>query len=86
MDSNSDNNSDSKKPSGFDWTGAIAFLVMVALIGGCSAMCSSGGSSSHKDYSTEETAEFLDNIDTPGTSEYKWYHDEYLPDNNLPAT
>ena len=32
----------------------------------------------------QEKLEFAGNIDTPGTSEYKWYHEEYLPDNGYP--
>lgn len=40
--------------------------------------------STNQEEKMEETLEFADNIDTPGTSEYKWYHDEYLPDNGYP--
>lgn len=82
----SDNEKDGKSESsgiGDKIAGLGCLIVMLLIIGGCSSMCSAG-SSSHRDYSTEETAEFLHNIDTPGTSEYNWYHDEYLPDNDYP--
>ena len=73
-----DPSKEKKSESNATLEGFIAFLVLVLLIGGCSAMCSSN-ESSHRDYSTDETMEFMDNIDTPGTSEYKWYHEDYLP-------
>ena len=41
-------------------------------------------SSQSREEEIAEDMEFLDNISTPGTSEYDWYHDEYLPDNGYP--
>lgn len=59
----------------------IAVIVFIVFLLNYSSCSSSGSSHS---YTTEETLEFADNIDTPGTSEYKWYHEEYLPDNGYP--
>ena len=67
------------KAGGYAVLGIIVLSVLIVL-----GTCAMGGGGSSKSHSTEETAEFLTNIDTPGTSEYKWYHDEYLPDNDLP--
>ena len=66
------------KAGGYAVLGIIVLAVLIVL-----GTCAMGGGGSGKSHSTEETAEFLTNIDTPGTSEYKWYHDEYLPDNDL---
>ena len=66
---------------------ALSYALLAIFIFGALVLlgtCVAGGGGSSKSHSTEETAEFLTNIDTPGTSEYKWYHDEYLPDNDLP--
>lgn len=41
-------------------------------------------SSQSREEEIAEDMEFLDNISTPGTSEHRWYHDEYLPDNDYP--
>lgn len=62
---------------------AIAFIFGLLFLIICAGGSCSAGSSSHS-YSTEESLEFADNISTPGTSEYNWYHDEYLPDNGYP--
>ena len=59
----------------------VIFLFFLVIVLNCFSCSSSGSSHS---YTTEERLEFADNIDTPGTSEYKWYHDEYLPDNGYP--
>ena len=66
-------------------TAAIGCAIMAIIIVVIALIVTIGGNScSSKSSYSKSDAEFLDSISTPGTSEYKWYHDEYLP--NTPGT
>lgn len=69
----------------------VSFLVIIASV--ILMICffiwgvffnSAPAESTSQEEEMQEKLEFADNIDTPGTSEYKWYHEEYLSDNDYP--
>lgn len=77
------NTPNTKNQSDPEGVGCGCLMVVIFIIFLLFVLSNSSCSSSHS-YTTEESLEFADNIDTPGTSEYKWYHEEYLPDNGYP--
>ena len=79
----------SKQSKLIDRIVAPAIVIIIVLLIGFGAWYiffnpGSGSSSQSREEEIAEDMEFLDNISTPGTSEYDWYHDEYLPDNGYP--
>lgn len=64
---------------------AICIIIFIGFgIWGIFFNSAPSSSSQSREEEIAEDMEFLDNISTPGTSEYDWYHDKYLPDNGYP--